>query len=142
VPTTPVVENVGLGLGNPLKLRANGGLTWQRDHWTLGWSVRYFDSYLVADPTATGSATLILNQGSPRVPSQVYHDFFATYKFSPHAENKGRLKMLDRLELQVGVKNVFNAKPPLDAAAQFPLGYSTYGDPRLAEYYFSAKKSF
>jgi outer membrane receptor protein involved in Fe transport len=42
--------------------------------------------------------------------------------------------------VQVGVKNVFNTKPPYDVATS--IGYSAYGDLRLASYWLSLKKEF
>src|SRR5262249_14394848 len=48
-PTVPAVENMGINFANPLKLKANFGLTWQRVRWTLGWSAHYFHSYLVTN---------------------------------------------------------------------------------------------
>jgi iron complex outermembrane receptor protein len=50
--------------------------------------------------------------------------------------------LLDNAEIQLGIKNVFNKKPPLDLGNS-PLNfYSTLGDPRLASYYLSLKKYF
>jgi outer membrane receptor protein involved in Fe transport len=42
------------------------------------------------------------------------------------------------------VNNVFNKEPPLDVVAlgTESSGYSTYGDPRLANYSLSIRKSF
>jgi len=88
----PVVEHVGISFSNPVKLKANAGLTWSYQSWTLGWVTRYFGSYLVADPAV--SPDQILSQGNGgRVPSQVYHDFFAGYRF---AKNSGGAGLLPR----------------------------------------------
>jgi len=68
------------------------------------------------------------------VPSQTYHDVVGKYRFGPSSS------WLDGTEVQAGVKNVFNTRPPFDAS--FADFYSPYGDPRLASYYVSLKKAF
>ncbi|RYE72392.1 MAG: TonB-dependent receptor [Oxalobacteraceae bacterium] len=128
-PESPVVENVGITKDNPLKLRLNAGITWSLGNWSAGWAARYFDSYVVST-----SPTTIANQGSLRVPSQNYHDLFLGYKTD--AGNS----WASGLELQLGFKNVLDKAPPFDATS-FPY-YSTYGDPYMASYYMSVKKSF
>lgn len=128
-PESPVVENVGITRNNPLKLRLNAGITWTLGNWSAGWAARYFDSYVVAT-----TATTIANQGSLRVASQNYHDLFFGYRTD---EGSGWGK---GLELQIGFKNVLDKAPPFDAAS-FPY-YSTFGDPYMASYYMSVKKSF
>jgi len=130
LPTEPVVENVGVSSDNPLKFKANAGALWKFNHWSAGWNGRYFDSYVVSRNAAT-----ILNQGTSRVPSQHYHDAFVGYRFEAPS------RLLDGLELQAGVKNIFNAKPPLDMGNTF-FFYSLFGDPRLSSYYISLKQQF
>jgi outer membrane receptor protein involved in Fe transport len=132
LPGQPIVENVGIGNINPLRLKANAGLTWKYRSWAWGWVSHYFDSYIVSTDLTT-----ILNQGSSRIPSQTYHDAFA--RWSPSADV--RTTLFSNTEVQVGVKNVFNTKPPLDQSFGFAL-YSPFGDPRLASYYVQVKKSF
>jgi len=63
------------------------------------------------------------------VPSQTYHDVYGGYSF------------LSSVEVQAGVKNVFNKRPPFDANMT-ALYYSPFGDPRLATYYVSIRKAF
>jgi outer membrane receptor protein involved in Fe transport len=136
------VENVGVTSANPLKLKANAGVTWKYRRWTVDWTARYFDTYQVADPTNPASAAVILSQGNAgRVPSQVYHDFFASYRFSSDSSGSGA-RWLAGTEVQLGIKNVFNTKPPVDVSTNAYDYYSAYGGPRLATYYLSVKKSF
>lgn len=141
-PISPVVENVGVGDpfgvndSPPLKFKGNGGVTWRRGGWSATWVARHYDSYLVST-----NATQILNQGNGgRVPSQTYHDLSVQYRFGAGAGPRWMKALLARAELQVGVKNVFNLRPPLDAAnTQF--FYSYHGDPRLSGYFLKLKKT-
>lgn len=148
LPGQPSVENVGIagqfnsGLnpGTTLKTKANLGLTWNYGSWTLGWTARYFDSYLVADPTQSTSLSVILNQGNGgRVSDQTYHDVFAAYRFGRRSGNLGA-GLLSGVEVDVGVRNIFGKKPPFDASSAFY--YSYFGDPRLSSYYMTVKKPF
>src|SRR5690606_14031145 len=43
-----ILDLAGIGSGNPLKLKVNGGLVWRHRGWQAGWSVNYFDSYKVS----------------------------------------------------------------------------------------------
>ena len=126
---SPVVENVGITRNNPLKLRLNAGITWSLGNWSAGWAARYFDSYVVSTSPIT-----IANQGSRHVPSQNYHDLFVGYRKDAASGLKSDI------EIQAGLRNVFNTAPPFDASS-FPF-YSTFGDPNLASYYVSIKKFF
>lgn len=132
--TFPRVENVGVTSSNPLKFKANLAVTWTREPWVIGWVGRYFDSYAVADETLTSAPAIIANQGSRRVPSQTYHDLFATYRIMA----KG---LLADTEVTLGLRNVFNKRPPFDAGTANYF-YSPLGDPRLANYYLAVRKQF
>lgn len=138
IATAPVIENVGVTstfLSNPSKLKANLGVTWRYDRFTLGWTASYFAPYRLTN------ATQILNQGSSRIPSQNYHDVFGSYRFpddAPQSSASGR--MLSGVVLRAGIKNIFNRKPPLDLSNPFGYYYSFYGDPRLATYYVAIEK--
>ena len=136
LPSDPVKELAGISSGPggsagiPVKFKANLGASWRFRDWTVGWTARYFDDYLVADPTSASSAAALLNQGDGgRVKSQIYHDVLASYRFPQD------------IEVQAGIKNLFNEKPPFDAGAG-SMYYSYLGDPRLASYWFSVKASF
>jgi len=145
IDSAPVVDALGIGTGlggvTPLKFKANAGATWTYRAWTLGWQTRYFDSYFVADPAVASSATIILNQGSARVPSQIYHDLSAGYRFDERAAGSGLGTILSGTDVQLGIRNVFDREPPFDANNIFYY-YSTFGDPRLSSYYLSVRRSF
>lgn len=119
-------------------------MTWNRGSLTLGWNAQYFDSYLTYPSFPTPLTTdqkqirskLVESQGSAKVDSQVYHDAFARYRFGGESAG-GASVLLKNCELTLGIKNVFNSKPPRDQQS-----YSTYGDPRLANYYIGFRKSF
>ncbi len=83
-----------------------------------------------------------MNQGNGgRVDRQIYHDVFAKYRFD-EASHAGLLtQLLGGLEIQAGVRNVFNSKPPYDVVNGYQY-YSWLGDPRLATYYLTLKQSF
>ena len=138
VPGAALVENAWITADNPLKRKADVGLTWTFRQFTLGWSTHYFDSYQVANPALGSSARVILNQGSQFVRSQVYHDLSGVYRLgagSPFA-------VLGNAEVQLGIKNAFNTRPPFDAANGATGFYSPFADPRLATYYLSLKTAF
>jgi len=126
-------EYVGITSSNPLAMKGNASLVWNKGDWTLGWSARYYDSYLVADPASPSSGTVFQNQGSRTVPSQTFHDLFATYELN--------IAWLGHTEIRLGVDNVFNEEPALDLGNE-ALPYSPFGDPRLAYYYLSVKTGF
>ncbi len=154
-PTSPIIENVGTvsgagafqgGVGNyPLKFKANFGVNWNYRRWTVGWAARYYDSYLV---TSTQPGAVLAQGNGGRVPSQTYHDVFASYRFgtAPAAASDSKLRSLAaklsrRTEVQIGVRNLFNTEPPFEVTNQGNL-YSGFVDPRISSYYISVKKTF
>lgn len=140
LPTAGVLENVGVTRNNPLKVKASAGLTWSLRQWTAGWTARYFHSYYVANPSAPASTPTFLNQGGQFVKRQIYHDAFVSYRFPAASDSAGIRRLFSNMEVDLGLRNVFNTKPPYDASA-FPY-YSAFGDPRLASYYLSLKWKF
>lgn len=143
IATAPVVENIGISSRNPLKFKGNAGFGWRFGRWKAGWSVHYFDSYYAVDPSAPASAPVILNQGGARVGSQVYHDSFVSYRFGAGAAGAGFVGLfLRNVEVQAGLKNVFDQSPPFDAAQAATGYYSLFGDPRLQSFNLSVKKTF
>lgn len=115
--------SAGAGQG-ALRWRGNVSAQWSRDRLSLGWQARYLDGYYL-----NAEKTVDLNQGAARVDSQTYHDFNVSYRFPFDAT------------LRFGINNVFNKKPPFDASME-PLYYSSYGDPRLRNFYLGMTKSF
>lgn len=147
VPSAPFIN--GAGYLDALRWRGNAGLDWTRGRWSAGWNMQYYDSYLnySASATAATIASVLLNQGTTRAPSQVYHDLYAGYDFGP--QSQGWRRYLSNTRLTFGVQNFLNIMPPLFAgtsAAESYLGslqgISTYGDPRLARYTLTLRKKF
>jgi outer membrane receptor protein involved in Fe transport len=149
-PDFPVDEHVGLvtsqslaitGSSYPLKRKGNLGAVWSYQKWTAGWTARFFDSYTIdAAQVFGGGSGISLAQGHDgRVASQVYHDLFVTYRI-PHSNFAAGL--LTNTEWQLGIRNLFNTRPPLDVSNASGGYYSGFGDPRLASYYLSLKKAF
>ena len=66
---------------------------------------------------------------------QTFHDLSGSYRFG--AEQS---MLLANTEVQIGIKNIFDRRPSFDAG-NGDL-YSAYGDPRLASYYLSLKRTF
>ena len=140
--TSPKLETVGYS--STVKLRSNGGLTWRRGAWTLGWNAQYYGSYYVfsASSSAAQREIAILNQGTAKIPSQAYHDLSASYNWGSNP--RGWQRLLAQSQLTLGVQNVFNAIPPI-LANTLPLSAATYsqqGDPRLRRYTISLRKKF
>lgn len=107
------------------------------EQWSAGWNTRYFDRYLVVNPTLSSAAGVFQRQGSCYVSSQIYHDMYVGYAFG--SSTSSSLNFFEGLELQLGVKNFFNTRLQFDANNTVNL-YSGFGDPRLASYYLTAKK--
>lgn len=157
-PASALVENVGVttlaggaqSLGfspnYPLSFKGNLGMTWKRERWTAGWTIRYFGSYSL-DPVFTRPQAFIIQGNNGRISSQAFHDLFVGYQFGYRSSadagsslHKAGAKLLNRLDVQVGVNNVFNKYPVFDVTT---LGLANgYSDARLANYYISIKKSF
>lgn len=158
-PGDPLVEYVEyVNETGPNKLKANATLTWLLGkNWTFGWNTLYYDHYkqqgAPGDPEYGGATsytpitTYLLAQGGNWIPSQMYHNVFASYRF---AENGGFWHALDHTTIQVGINDVFNRAPPFDAYQGTPNGtaglgifyYSNYGNPLLRNYVVKIKKQF
>lgn len=139
------VDYVGLGSGNPLEFKGNAGLTWNLSAWRAGWNLNYFDSYQVNANEETWQAAHIANQGNGgRVPSQIYHDAFVNYDFALSSSNSVP-SWLSGTQVQLGIRNLFNKRPPVDMGEAASIGYAYYspfGSPRLASYYLTVTTRF
>ncbi len=107
-----------------MRWKGAGSLQWTGDRLTLIWQTRFFDSYFVSLDRQVS-----IGLGAAKVPSQTYHDISGSYAFA------------NGLKLRATVNNVFNKRPPLDTSNASFL-YSTFGDPRLANYQLTVSKSF
>ena len=140
----PVLENVGVGFSNPLGFAGSAQLSWQHRSLRVGWLARYYDDYLTANPSLPANAAHIALQGNGgRVPRQHYHDFFV--KWTPQPAGGGVVaQLLNETELQLGIRNVFDETPPLDAFLFNVLRtyYSQVGDAMGTTYQLSVTKRF
>lgn len=139
----PVVDYVGLGAVNPLEFKGNAGLTWNLSAWRAGWNLNYFDSYRAAPPEQWHTDMAMANQGNGgRVPSQIYHDVFVNYDFALSNAN-GIPGWLSGTQVQLGIRNLFNKRPPVDMGAEYSHAYySPFGSPRMASYYLAVTTRF
>ena len=141
----PLLDYVGTpNNGGPLKFRGNLAVTWSRGPWQAGWTATYYGGYKITAAPFTTLTTFVLSNGGPTVPSQIYHDVFVGYRFGAAGRTEAKWhRLLDRTELLVGVRNVFNKAPAFDGGAGPSSWFlSPYGDVRLASYYLSLKRSF
>jgi outer membrane receptor protein involved in Fe transport len=127
IPTLPGIQYAGSS--GYAKWLANGTVTYELRNWTAAWSARYFDGY-----TINTNGTFVPELGSSAIESQLYHDISVRYRTGRDAP----LSALANAEFQLAVVNVFNKTPPFDG---FNPYYSGIGDPRLATYYLSVRKS-
>ena len=134
--------------GGSLKWKGNGTLNWGYRNWGLGWTVTWYGGYPQAGSPADVNGLnpeYTTAQGSDRIPSQIYHDVFASYAInqpssgSPHTSFSSALT--SGLTIQLGVKNVFNTLPPFDAYFS-PFYVSPFGDLRLRDVWLTVKKTF
>jgi iron complex outermembrane recepter protein len=143
----PAYELAGAPLadGGAAKWKGNGALNWAYRNWTLGWTVTWYGTYPQAgypgDPFGA-STYYTMAQGSYYIPSQFYHDVFASYSFDPDSGGS-RIKsaITKGLTVELGIKNVFNTLPPFDAYFA-PFYASPYGDLRLRDVWLTVKKAF
>jgi iron complex outermembrane receptor protein len=139
LPTTPSVDTIGFS-GGILEWRGNAGIDWRMGPWSAGWNAQYYDGYSVCTATqaANACASAALGQGSERIPSQTYHDFYLTYRVGERGAFGSR--SLAGTEISVGVQNAFDNMPPILAGTA--PSYSTYGDPRLRRFTLTLRKQF
>jgi outer membrane receptor protein involved in Fe transport len=141
----------------PAKLKLNGTLGWEFGNWGAGWSARYTGpTYLTGTPRDPAFTTLTVayTLNGDHVPGQIYHDAFVRYRFSPPAKRIGAAdtapagsgespfrRAMSGVEIEVGLKNVFNTWPPFSSNGNNPYFYSSsFGDPRLRSAWLSVKK--
>lgn len=133
VPGGPVADYAGVITGDFIAIRGGfgamrwkgaGSLQWTGDRLNLTWQTRFFDSYFV-----NVERQISVGQGAAKIPSQMYHDISASYSFD------------NGLKIRGTINNVFNKRPPLDTTNSSFL-YSSFGDPRLANYQLTLTKAF
>jgi iron complex outermembrane receptor protein len=126
---------IGIASSIPAVWKGTIGATVASRGWKSGWVARYVHGYWLSATHAVD-----VNQGSARVASQIYHDWFLNFSVQKLFRLRPR-KVTDRAEIQLGVNNIFNAMPPFDVSRTGTY-YSALGDPRGSSYYISLKKAF
>lgn len=117
----------------PLTHRANASIQWfANDTISAGWALQYYGAYDL-DPN---SVAAILNQGSDKIDSQIYHDIYIRTALFPSMVSSA---IDGDAELTLGVKNAFNKKSFDMSQSNF---YSRFNDPRLRQFYVNLKVSF
>ncbi len=130
---TPALDWAGVATGAfAAGFGGSGGTTWKGnstvafvkdDTWSVGWRSRFSNDYYLRQDHSVQPL-----QGSARIPSQIYHDVFATWAVREDTDLRG------------GVTNVLNTQPPVDiTTGSF---YSRYGDPRLRHFNIALTKRF
>lgn len=114
----------GFGSTGGLTWKGNSTVAWTNDTWSVGWRTRFFNDYYLRQ-----DRTVNPNQGAARIPSQIYHDLFASWEVRPD------------VDLRAGVNNLLNAEPPVDVSINSTF-YSRFGDPRLRNFYLALTKRF
>lgn len=113
----------GFGGAGGTTWRGNSTVTYVRDTWSVGWRTRFSNDYYLRQDRGVSPI-----QGEARIPSQIYHDLFATWEFRQD------------FDVRAGVTNVLDASPPVDlTTGSF---YSRYGDPRMRHFYVALTKRF
>jgi outer membrane receptor protein involved in Fe transport len=141
VPSAPILNEVGYN-SSPLKWRGNAGLDWSRGSWSAGWNAQYYSAqslYRITD-TPAARATTLLTQGYDTFPAQMYHDAQVSYEWG--RGGAGLRRMLSNVKLTVGLQNVFNREPPVQAGNVLRSGFQNIEDPRLRRYTLNLRKRF
>jgi iron complex outermembrane recepter protein len=138
----PEIDFVNFSTLGPLRRSGHASLTWDYNRWTAGWAVRYIGEYRISGPPASTITTNIVRHGGRTVASQDYHEVFGAYRFPRVTETvEGWRSYFRGVELQVGIRNVFDLRPRMDAS-NVTYYYSTWGDIRGREYRITLKKAF
>lgn len=130
-PAGPWYETAGHSDG-PLKTRGNVGLEWSNGPTLVGLNVQYYagrDVQRSGFGWTSGTDEIAIQQAST-LPAQAYADIV----FRRDLGREGQTG------LQLVVRNLFDAKAPLDANND--LGYSTYGDPRGRRFELTLSRRF
>jgi iron complex outermembrane receptor protein len=130
-PAGPWYETAGHSDG-PLKLRGNVGLEWSRDETLVGLNIQYYagrDVERSGFGWTSGTDEIAIQQATT-LPAQTYVDVVMRRAFGSDGQ----------AQLQLVVRNLFDAKAPLDANNE--LGYSTYGDPRGRRFELTLSRRF
>jgi outer membrane receptor protein involved in Fe transport len=130
------------GQSIPLNFRGFYGVDFEKGGWGLGWTVRHYSSYLVADPGLSSSGPIIAAQGNGgRVPRQILHDLSLRWRSLSSSDRSAWRNLLSNMEVNAGIRNVFNREPEVDVSSDYTF-YSYLTDARLRTYYLQLKYIF
>jgi len=146
---TPFLDFAGY-VNYPLSFTGNGSLYWDYGRYSVGWNTRYIPRVHALGPPVSTALAGRQRLGGEWVASQVYHDLSFSYRFpfaghSSSREGSRTFKtfasgLLNGVELQLAVYNLFNTYPAFDPSNSSLTPFSTYGDIRLREFRISIKK--
>lgn len=130
------------GQSIPLDFRGFYGADLEKNGWGLGWTVRHYSSYLVADPALASSAPMIAAQGNGgKVPRQLLHDVSLRWRSLSSTGDRVLRRLLNNIEINAGIRNLFDREPEVDMSSDYTL-YSYLVDARLRTYYLQVKYIF
>lgn len=130
------------GRSLPLNFRGFYGVDFEHEGWGVGWTVRHYSSYLMANPDLVSNAPLIAAQGNGgRVPRQMLHDLSLRWRSVSSGPAGGLGGLLDNVEVNAGIRNVFDTEPEVDLSSMYTF-YSYLVDARLRTYYVQLKYLF
>lgn len=146
LPGLPDIELRGISasFGNtiPLNFRGFYGADWEQGGWGVGWTIRHYSSYLVANPDLASNAPIIAAQGNGgRIPRQILHDVSLRWRSLSAGGDSAWGNLLSNVELRGGIRNVFNKQPEVDVSSDYTF-YSYLVDARLRTYYVQVKYNF
>jgi outer membrane receptor protein involved in Fe transport len=138
----PEINYVNFTTSGPLRRQGHLTTAWDYGRWTFGWTVRYIGGYRVSGPPITTSTIVPIRQGGVFVKSQDFHEALLAYRFPRVAADtaRGWERALRGVEINLGIRNVFDTRPRYDTVSSTTYLYSTWGDIRLREYRLMVKK--
>jgi outer membrane receptor protein involved in Fe transport len=117
----------------PLAWRGHGGVDWTRGRLAIGLNVQHYGSYeaTYTDPYLLfRNAEILRFQGRERIAAQTFFDLSVRRRFG------------DSFELSLGVVNLLDRSPEIEAEPANRGGYSFYGDPRRRRFELAVSSRF
>lgn len=123
-----------------LRWRGNSNITWQKNGWLAGVTVRYTNPYSTSTTAPTPAYPTASGVDGSKIPSSTLFDVQLGYSIPAGARSAtGWQRWLAGTEYKVGVLNVFDRDPPF-YTDNYGF-YSRYDDPRQRFAYVQIKKS-
>ncbi len=138
----PEIDYVNFTNAGPLRRQGHLTTAWEYGRWTFGWTMRYIGGYRVSGPPITTIMTVPIRQGGQFVKSHDFHEALLAYRFPRVAADtaRGWERALRGVEINLGIRNIFDTRPRYDVVSSSTYLYSTWGDIRLREYRLMIKK--